>query len=57
MRRGDPRTLDEKISDLLAEEWSIQEIADELDVTYGQVRQRYHVICAKLGEKPDADRS
>jgi DNA-directed RNA polymerase specialized sigma24 family protein len=53
MRRGDPRTLDEKIGDLLAENYSIQEIADELNVTYGQVRQRYHVICAKLGERPD----
>lgn len=55
MRKRDTRTLDEKIGDFLAENWSIQEIADELDVTYGQVRQRYHVICAKLGEKPDGE--
>lgn len=54
-RERDGRTLDERIGDFLAENWSIQEIADELDVTYGQVRQRYHVICAKLGEKPDAE--
>lgn len=54
-RERDNRTLDEKISDLLAENYSISEIADELDVTYAQVRQRYHVICAKLGEKPDGE--
>lgn len=54
MRRDDHRTLDEKISDLLAENWSINEIAEELNVTYGQVRSRYLTMCAKLGEKPDA---
>lgn len=55
MVRGDPRTLDEKISDLLAENWSIQEIADELNVTRNQVRQRYVAMCARLGEKPDGE--
>lgn len=55
MRQRDTRTLDEKISDLLAENYSIDEIADELNASYAQVRQRYHVICAKLGEKPDGE--
>lgn len=53
--KRDTRTLDEKIGDLLAENYSVEEIANELNVTYGQVRQRYHVICGKLGEKPDGE--
>lgn len=54
-RKHDTRTLDEKISDLLAENYSINEIADELHITYGQARNRYMVMCAKLGEKPDGN--
>jgi hypothetical protein len=58
--RGDnhgegPRTLDEKIGDMLADDYKLHEIADGLRITYGQVRNRYIAICAKLGERPDGD--
>jgi predicted DNA-binding protein YlxM (UPF0122 family) len=53
MRQKDERTIDEKIGDMLAENYSLQEIADELNVTYLQVRNRYMVMCTKLGERPE----
>jgi DNA-binding NarL/FixJ family response regulator len=51
----DLRTTDEKIADMLADEWTFDEIADRLWLTVGQVRNRYLAFCAKLGVKPDAE--
>jgi hypothetical protein len=51
----DLRTNDEKIADMLAEDYSFEEIAHRLWLTVGQVRQRYVVICAQMGERPNED--
>lgn len=51
----DLRTTDEKIADMMADDMSVEEIAHELWLTPGQVRQRYMVICAKTGERPDGE--
>jgi transcription initiation factor TFIIIB Brf1 subunit/transcription initiation factor TFIIB len=55
MRKGDTRTLIEKIGDLLAEDHTLDEIAHMLQITYGQVRNRYLAMCASLGVRPDAE--
>lgn len=51
----DTRTLLEKIDDLIADDVSLQQIADKLLIPYPQVRARYLAICHQLGVKPDAD--
>jgi hypothetical protein len=49
----DMRTVDEKIADMLADDWDTQAIADKLQMTWGQVRRRYIAFCHKLSEEPD----
>lgn len=51
----DLRTPHEKFDDMLADDWEIEDIANRLDWTVGQCRARYHVVCMRLGVKPDAD--
>jgi hypothetical protein len=49
----DLRTTDEIIADMMADDHTLEEIADRLWLTVGQVRNRYIAFCARLGEKPD----
>jgi len=55
MRQKDARTQIEKIDDMIADDVPLHEIADRLFIGYPQVRSRYHVLCGKMGVKPDAD--
>lgn len=51
----DDRSIDEKISDMLADNWLLEDIAYQLRMALGAVRQRYVVICGRMGEKPDEE--
>ena len=49
----DARTPAEIFDDMLADDRSLEEIARRLGWTLRQARQRYKVICGKLGEPSD----
>lgn len=49
----DQRTPEEKFDDLLADDYTLDEIADALGWTWGRARAHYIGVCAQLGEKPD----
>ena len=51
MEHQDLRTRDEKISDMLAEEYTFDEIASRLKMSVYEVEARFKVICAKVGRQ------
>jgi hypothetical protein len=53
MKPQDLRTQAEKFSDMLADDWSMEDIGARMQWSPLQVRQRYLAICRELGVKPD----
>ena len=55
MKHLDLRTPAEIFDDMLAEDYSLDEIGDRLGWTPLQVRQQYLRVCRETGVKPDEE--
>lgn len=55
MKHQDLRKPTEKFDDMLADDYSLDEIGRRMGWTPVQTRSRYLTVCAQLGVKPDAD--
>lgn len=53
MKHQDLRTKNEIFDDMLADGATLDAIADRLNWTHLQVRQRYLTVCRELGVRPD----
>lgn len=51
MKHQDLRTTDEKICDMLADDYEFDQIAKRLQMSTYAVEARFRVICGKLGRQ------
>lgn len=55
MKHQELRTPNQIFDDMLAEDYTLEEIGARLQWTPLQVRQRYLAVCREMGVKPDGD--
>jgi hypothetical protein len=55
MKHEDLRTPDERFDDLLADGYSIEDIAYRLGWSNWTTKARYRQVCAEMGELPDEE--